>query len=83
MSRRLRRIKNKWESADSGDQYDLKKITDWVDSLEKELKRSKGDTQFIIDLLEASRKYFIKNFTEEEKADCFVYLVGLFHRKIN
>lgn len=57
-------------------------IKNWVDSLEREMRRSGNDIEFVGELLEAAYVYFSETFTEEEKADCFVYLLGLFHRKI-
>jgi len=57
-------------------------IQNWVDSLEREMRRSGNDIEFIGELLEAAYVYFSETFTEEEKADCFVYLLGLFHRKM-
>ena len=57
-------------------------IQNWVDSLEREMRRSGNDIEFVGELLEAAYVYFSETFTEEEKADCFVYLLGLFHRKM-
>lgn len=57
-------------------------IQDWVDSLEREMRRSGNDIEFVSELLEAAHVYFSETFTEEEKADCFIYLLGLFHRKM-
>ena len=82
MLRRIRRLRNKWSLEIDNDDHSLKKIAIWVDSLEKEMRRSSNDTEFISELLEAAYVYFSETFTEEEKADCFIYLLGLFHRKI-
>jgi hypothetical protein len=56
-------------------------IKQWVDSLDKEMRRSKGDEEFMGELLEAASVYFTETFTEEEKADAFVYTLGLLGRK--
>jgi len=82
MSRRIRRLQKNWSLEIDGDDHSLEKIASWVNSLEKEMRRSSNDTEFIGELLEAAYVYFSQTFTEEEKADCFVYLLGLFHRKI-
>lgn len=57
-------------------------IKSWVDSLEREMRRSGKDSEFVSELLEAAYVYFSETFTEEEKADAFVYLLGLFHRNM-
>jgi len=49
--------------------------------LNREMKRSNGDKEFMADLLEAASVYFTETFTEEEKADVFVYTLGLLGRK--
>jgi hypothetical protein len=56
-------------------------IRDWVDSLNREMIRSGGDKEFMGELLEAASVYFTETFTEEEKADVFVYTLGLLGRK--
>lgn len=56
-------------------------IKQWVDSLDKEMRRSKGDEEFMVQLLEAASLYFTETFTDEEKADVFVYTLGLLGRK--
>jgi len=82
MSRRIKRLQNKWLLETSSNNHDLEKIANWVNSLEREMRRSGNDIEFIGELLEAAYVYFSETFTEEEKADCFVYLLGLFHRKM-
>lgn len=57
-------------------------IKNWVDSLEREMRRSGKDSEFISDLLEAAYVYYGETFTEEEKSDAFIYLLGLLHRNV-
>jgi hypothetical protein len=75
----LRIWKRKQKPLDSDDVLPF--IRDWVDSLNREMKRSNGDKEFMADLLEAASVYFTETFTEEEKADVFVYTLGLLGRK--
>jgi hypothetical protein len=53
----------------------------WVDSLHREMVRSKGDPEFMSELLAAASVYFSDTFSDQEKADAFVYTLGLLSRK--
>jgi len=75
MSKYYKRIIRKWSRTEKPEES-LDYIVAWVDSLVKELRRSKTDEEFIKDLLEASYDYFISTYSDEEKADAFVYALG-------
>lgn len=81
MSKYYKKALRIWRRKDKPDDA-LPFIQNWVDSLEREMRRSGNDIEFVGELLEAAYVYFSETFTEEEKADCFVYLLGLFHRKM-
>lgn len=81
MSNYYRKALRIWRKKEKPDDV-LPFIKDWVDSLEREMRRSGKDSEFVSELLEAAYVYFSETFTEEEKADAFVYLLGLFHRSM-
>lgn len=81
MSKYYKKALRIWRRKEKPDEA-LPFISSWVDSLERELRRSNGDVEFIGELLEAAHVYFDETFSEQEKADAFVYLLGLFHRNM-
>jgi len=56
-------------------------IKNWVDGLDREMRRRKDDKEFMGEILEAASVYFTETFSDEEKADAFVYTLGLLARK--
>jgi len=56
-------------------------IKNWVDGLDREMRRRKDDREFMGEILEAASVYFTETFSDEEKADAFVYTLGLLARK--
>jgi hypothetical protein len=56
-------------------------IFEWCDSLFSELQRRKTDRNFTNDLVESSVKFFDENLSNQEKADCFLYLLGKIIRR--
>lgn len=76
---RFKSRQKEWESKKL--KSDDKFIFQWCDSLFLELQRKKSDRDFTTDLLESSVKFFSENLTDEEKADCFLYLLGKIVRK--
>lgn len=68
-----------WESGKL--KSDDKFIFQWCDSLFIELHKKKSDRDFTTDLLESAAKFFSESLTDEEKADCFLYLLGKIIRK--
>jgi len=56
-------------------------IKNWEDSLHKELVRHGADKEFVMDMLQAASVYFTETFSDDEKADVFVYTLGLLSPK--
>lgn len=79
MSIRLKRMNKKWEDKLKKDN----RAFAWCDDLFSELKRlsKKNDTEFTNDVIASAVEFFDKSFTAEEKADCFLYLLGKVVRK--
>lgn len=77
-SKALRIWSRKTKPDTSGEVLDF--IKNWVDSLHKEMKRSNSDPEFMGELLAAASVYFTETFSDEEKADAFIYTLGLLSR---
>ena len=64
------------------DYDDLEYIAQWVGELYSELRRHDGDKEFVTDMLASARENFIENFSENQMADAFIYVMGLVCRTI-
>lgn len=83
MADRFKKFLKTWEKKDKPESSEdmLPFIKDWIDSLDKEIRKRRSDREFISELLEAASVYFTNTFTDDEKADVFIYLLGDIHRK--
>jgi len=76
---RLERKLRKWRGETKPHDPDeiLPYIQKWVDDLHAELRRHRGDKEFVTDMLVAASGFFEERFDDGEKTDAFVYLLGL------
>jgi hypothetical protein len=79
MSLRLKFLQSKWkrEKSQPNDNF----VFDWCESLFLELQKRKRDKEFTIDLIDSAVEFFNSNFTDQQKADCFLYVLGKIVRK--
>lgn len=79
---RLQRMLKTWKKTTKpNEDASLAYISRWVEHLNKELIRNRGDEEFVMDLLDAAAIYFSDTFSEKEKTDAFIYALGLLSRK--
>lgn len=79
---RLQRLRRSWNKTTKPNENDsLTYLCKWVDSLHNELKRNKNDPDFQMDLIDAAAQYFTAQLSDSEKADVFVYTLGLLGKK--
>lgn len=79
---RLQRLRRSWKKTTKPDEsQSLTYICRWVDSLHNELKRNRNDPEFQMDLLDAASEHFVSEFSDIEKSDAFVYVLGLLAKR--
>lgn len=82
MSNRLQKMLKTWrKTTKPNDDKSLAYVSSWVEHLSRELKRHRGDEEFVTDLLDAAAIYFSDSFSDKEKTDAFIYALGLLSRK--
>lgn len=60
--------------------FTIQDIKEWVDSLLLSLTQHKDDKEFIMDLLESSGRNFTNSFSDIDKENVFMYILGTLAR---
>jgi hypothetical protein len=79
---RLRKLLKKWNAyyeESSGD--DLEFVSNWVEGLLDVLHRNRNDKDFVVDILSSAGDFYREKFTEDQKVDAFIFLLGSKNRK--
>ena len=73
--------KEKQKKQDKIEGYGLEYVRHWVNDLAYQLNRFSYDPEFCMDLLESSGKHFVTAFSDDEKRDAFLYILGALARE--
>jgi hypothetical protein len=60
--------------------FTIQDIKEWVDSLLVSLMEHKDDKEFVMDLLESSGRNFTNSFSDIDKENVFMYILGTLAR---
>jgi hypothetical protein len=70
---------NAYYEESSGD--DLEFVSNWVEGLLDVLHRNRNDKDFVVDILSSAGDFYREKFTEDQKVDAFIFLLGSKNRK--
>lgn len=73
-------MKKKSAEVFSEGDHTIEYIKAWVDGLVLTLKNSSDDKEFVMDLLESSGENFTNSFSEIDKENVFLYILGMLAR---
>ena len=79
---RLRKLLKKWDAShDELSDNDLEYVSVWVEGLLDVLHRNRNDKDFVVDILSSAGDFYREKFTEDQKVDAFIFLLGSKNRK--
>jgi ubiquitin C-terminal hydrolase len=79
---RLKKLLKKWNASyDDSPQQDAEYVADWVTGLLDVLHQNRNDKDFIVDILYSASEFFNDKFSDQQKSDAFIFLLGLKNRK--
>lgn len=79
---RLRNLLRKWNAShEDSSSDDAEYVANWVTGLLDVLHQNRNDTKFTMDILYSSSEFFKNKFTDDQKTDAFIFLLGSKNRK--
>lgn len=82
MSMYSQRLLRRWRKTRlPNEDEELTYVCRWVDDIVVALSRKKGDSDFIMDVLDAAGQFFEERLTDKQKHDAFIYTLGLLAKK--